>query len=189
MEFHFAPLNNSNWKQFEELFGKNGACGGCWCMAWRLPNAVFNNMKGEGNKKAFKMLLKKSSPGVVAFDGEQAVGWCAVAPREEYIKLENSRVLKPVDERKVWSVSCFFIKKEYRKKGLSTLLLKATAGFAFDKGATIVEGYPIAQKAGSKMPDVFAWTGLLPTFIKAGFKEAGRRSETRPIMRLEKNKK
>ncbi len=194
MGFTFSPLTSSNWNDFVYLFGDKGACGGCWCMNWRLKAADYNMQKGEGNKKAMKKLLNKSSPGIIAYSKDKAVGWCAIAPREEYIRLETSRVLNPVDDKMVWSVSCFFIHKEYRQKGLSIQLLTASVAFALSQGAIIVEGYPVDPKPSvrggkteNKFPDVFAWTGLANSFIKAGFKEVERRSEGRPIMRYFKN--
>ena len=186
MDFYFQPLTKKNWKDFEQLFGPKGACGGCWCMTWRLKATEYERMKGDANKKAMKDLVNKSAPGIIAYNENQPVGWCAVAPRKEYIRLETSRVLKPVDDKEVWSISCFFIAKEFRNRGLSVKLLNSAADFAFSKGATIVEGYPLESKK-DKMPDVFAWTGFSSVFMKAGFKEVARRSETRPIMRMEKN--
>jgi N-acetylglutamate synthase-like GNAT family acetyltransferase len=185
MVFTFSPLTSTHWNDFVELFGDKGACGGCWCMTWRLKAAEYDKQKGEGNKKAMKELVRKVSPGIIAYTGGKVVGWCAVAPRSEYRRLETSRILKPVDNREVWSVSCFFIHKQYRQKGLSLQLLKATVDFAILKGAKIVEGYPV-ENGKSKMPDVFAWTGFSSIFIKAGFKEVERRSESRPIMRYYK---
>ncbi len=183
MAFSFHPLTAGRWDSFAELFGEKGACGGCWCMTWRLTASEYEKQKGTGNKKAMQQLVKKNKPtGVLAFDGQKTIGWCAVAPKEVYKRLETSKVLKPVDEKSVWSVSCFFIQKEYRNKGLSGQLLKAAVAFAKKNGAIIVEGYPQDPKKG-KMVDVFAWTGLAASFIKAGFKEVARRSETRPIMR------
>ena len=183
MNFTFQPLTTETWEDFVELFGDKGACGGCWCMTWRLKSADFEKQKGERNKKTIEQLVKKNKPiGVLAFSDNKAVGWCAVAPRNEYKRLENSRVLKPVDDQPVWSVSCFFIQKNYRNKGLSKLLLKAAVAFAVSKGAKIVEGYPVESKM-NRMPDVFAWTGFTSPFVKAGFKEVARRSETRPVMR------
>ena len=182
MRLIFLPLTIATWGDLVELFGDKGACGGCWCMYWRARAAGFNNQKGEANKKAMKKLLKKSSPGIMAYVRDKAVGWCAVAPRDEYIRLETSRILKPVDDKKVWSVSCFFITKEFRRKGLSVPLLKAAIDFAISKGANIVEGYPTEPTAG-RMADAFAWTGIAATFQEAGFKEVERRSEGRPIVR------
>ncbi len=186
MAFTFSPLTSKNWNAFVELFGSRGACGGCWCMYWRLMAAEYNMQKGEKNKLAMKHLLKHSAPGILAYAGEKAIGWCAVAPREEYKRLEKSKILSPVDKEKVWSISCFFIEKKFRGKGLSVLLLKAAVDFAFLKNANIIEGYP-TEPTNGRMADTFAWTGIASTFEKAGFKEVARRSKSRPVMRYIKN--
>jgi len=185
MNFTFSSLTPDNWNDFVALFGEKGACGGCWCMYWRSKASDYNRLKGEGNKKAFRKIATKTSPGIIAYAEGQPAGWCAVAPRSEYVRLEKSRVLKPVDDKPVWSIVCFFIQKEFRNKGLSKQLLSSAVDFAISNGAKIVEGYPVESKTG-KMPDVFAWTGFSKTFIKAGFKEVERRSEGRPIMRYYK---
>ncbi len=181
MEFH--PLTPERWQDFETLFGERGACGGCWCMAWRLTGKQFDEQKGAPNKKAMKAIVARGDqPGVLAYVGGQAVGWCSVAPRETFIRLESSRVLKPIDDKSVWSISCFFIAKEHRRKGLSVKLLKAAIEFVRRQGGKIIEGYPNEPK--KDQPDVFMWTGLAASFIKAGFKEADRRG-SRPIFRYE----
>ncbi len=179
----YRPLTMDTWPAFEKLFGTKGACGGCWCMHWRLSASDFNKQKGESNKFALLQIVNNGLPtGVLAFDRDEAVGWCAIAPREHLKRFDTSRVLQQVDEMPVWSVHCFFIKKEYRNKGLSENLLKAATAYAASNGATMVEGYPVEIKKG-KTPDVFAWTGLAQVFVRAGFNEIIRRSETRPIMR------
>jgi GNAT superfamily N-acetyltransferase len=177
------PLIASRWKDFETLFGARGACGGCWCMSWRLPKAVFEKQKGTGNKKAIKKIVNKDmAPGVLAYHDGQAIGWCAVAPRERFLRLENSRVLAPLDDKPVWSVTCFFIAKPFRRKGVSVELLKGVIKFCRQKGAKIIEAYP-SVPYNDKIPDAFAWTGIPSSFEKAGFVEAARRSKSRPIMR------
>jgi len=179
----FEPLTTDTWPSFEKLFGPKGACAGCWCMTWRLQKSEYEKLKGDGNKKAIKKLASKNEPiGILAFIDDEPAGWCAVAPREKYVRLETSRVLKPIDDTPVWSVSCFFIAKPFRRQGLSVKLLKATLAYAKKQGAKIVEGYPLEPKDG-KMPDVFAWTGILSSFIAAGFKEEKRNSPARPIVR------
>ena len=121
-------------------------------------------------------------PGILAYHQQEPIGWCSVAPREEFPRLENSRILKRVDEKPVWSVVCFFIKKKFRSQGVSTQLLKAAINYVREVGGTIVEGYAIEPKKDS-IPDVFAYNGPVKVFQNAGFKEVARRSETRPIMR------
>ncbi len=181
LTFHAATP--PRWKDVEALFGERGACGGCWCMAWRLRNKDWVAGKGAGNKRAFKKIVTSGSkPGVLAYHGREPVAWCAVAPREEYESLARSRVLAPVDDRPVWSISCLFVLRPYRRRGVSVPLLRATVELAAKRGARIVEGYP-TQPHAEKAPDAFIWTGVPSAFRSAGFKEVARRSKTRPIMR------
>lgn len=173
----------SRWPDFERLFGEGGACGGCWCMLWRATRAEFERKKGAGNRRAMKALIEKGRvPGLLAYvDGEPA-GWCSVAPRSEFSGLTRSRILAPVDDRPVWSVTCFFVARQFRGQGLSVELLRAAIDHVKRKGGKIVEGYPVSPKK-QPMPAAFAWTGLSSAFRKAGFRECARRSERRPIMR------
>jgi GNAT superfamily N-acetyltransferase len=181
VEFH--PVSADRWRDLEALFGPRGACGGCWCMWWRLPRSQFKAQKGEGNKQALKRLIEAGEvAGLLAYADSQPVGWCAVAPRERYRVLERSRILKRVDDEPVWSVVCFFVTKTFRGRGLTAALLRAAVTYAEQQGARIVEGYPV-EPTTSRMPDVFAYTGLASAFRQAGFTEVLRRSETRPIMR------
>jgi GNAT superfamily N-acetyltransferase len=180
----FHPLTPDRWDDFERLFGERGACGGCWCMWWRLKRSLFEKQKGAGNKRAMKAIVRKGDvPGIIAYAGKEPVGWCAVAPREDYGTLERSRILKPVDDQPVWSVVCFFVERAHRGSGVSVELLKAAVAHAKRHGARIVEGYPVEPKQ-DRMPDAFAWFGLASAFERAGFEEVARRSPTRPIMRI-----
>jgi GNAT superfamily N-acetyltransferase len=180
-EFHL--LTSDRWADLEKLFGTNGACGGCWCMWWRLKRSEFIKQKKEGNRKALKGLVDSGEiPGILAYvDGEPA-GWCSVGPREAYPTLERSRVLAKVDDKPVWSVVCFFVAKQHRGKGLMVKLLIAAIEYVKEHGGRILEGYPVEPKEG-KMPDPFVYTGAASAFRKTGFVEVLRRSETRPIMR------
>jgi len=121
-------------------------------------------------------------PGVLAYAQTEPVGWCAVAPRAEYEYLARSRVLRPIDDQVVWSISCLLVARPYRRRGVSVQLLRAAVDIAGQAGAHIVEGYPVISRVG-RMPDAFAWTGTLSAFRAAGFEEVGRGSASRPIMR------
>ncbi len=181
----FRPLTSKYWSDFEKLFGPRGACGGCWCMLWRLTRSDFDQQKGEGNRRAMKRFVDRGeTPGILAYAGRQPVAWCAVAPRVSYPALERSRVSKRIDDQPVWSITCFFVAKPFRRSGISVELLKAAIDYVQKRGGRIVEGYPVEPKTES-MPEVFAYTGLATAFLKAGFTECLRRSETRPIMRFE----
>jgi GNAT superfamily N-acetyltransferase len=153
-------------------------------MWWRRPHAAFQRGKGAGNKRALKQLVDGGDPpGLLAYAGREPVGWCSLGPREEFVRLSTSRVLEPVDGRPVWSVVCFFVARRWRERGITVALLDAAAAHARKRGARLLEGYPVAPRAGP-VPDVFAWTGLPGGFAKAGFQEVARRSPPRPIMRL-----
>jgi len=181
----FRPLTPQRWQDLQSLFGERGACGGCWCMWWRLTRAEFSKRKGPQNKAAFKKIVAAGeTPGVLAYAEQQPVGWCAVAPRVSYPSLERSKTLARVDGRAVWSVTCLFVARPFRRRGISVQLLRAAATHAHSRGAATVEGYPVEPRTPS-MPDVFAWTGLASAFHRAGFREVLRRSRTRPIMRLQ----
>lgn len=152
-------------------------------MAWRLPRAQYESGKGAGNRAAFRRRVRSGAPpGVLAYVHSDPIGWCAVAPREEYDYLARSRVLRPVDDHHVWSVSCLFVTKAYRGRGASVQLLRAAVDMAAGAGAEIVEGYPVIPYA-ERIPDAFAWTGTLSAFRAAGFEEVGRGSPKRPIVR------
>ena len=181
----FYPATASRWADIEELFGERGACGGCWCMYWRLPRGQWSAAKGNKNKSSFrKIVISDEKPGLLAYAGREPVAWCAIAPRDEFVSLARSRVLKPIDDRKVWSITCLFVKKPFRRRGVSIALLRAAVEFAAKQGAKLVEGYPTIPTM-EKTPDPFVYMGLPSAFIAAGFKEVARRSATRPIMRFE----
>jgi len=180
----FQPVTDSNWSDLENLFGRRGACGGCWCMYWRLHHARFENQKGEKNRRAMKRLISSGTvPGILAYHKKKPVGWCSVGPRPDFVRLEKSRIFRPVDDQPVWCITCIFVAREYRKSGVSRRLIEAAVKYAARQKAGIVEGYPFEPKTG-RQPDPFVWTGLASSYFEAGFKEVARRSPTRPIVRF-----
>jgi len=185
MNLQFHPASPDRWAEVEELFGERGACGGCWCMYWRLPRSEWTASKGLKNKASFRKLVSSDQePGIIAYKGSEPIGWCAIAPREVFTGLSRSRVLKPVDDRPVWSITCLFVKKPYRRRGVSVKLIEAAVEFARKRGAQIVEGYPTAPTM-EKTPDPFVYMGVPSAFTAAGFTEVARRSSSRAIMRFE----
>jgi GNAT superfamily N-acetyltransferase len=180
----FHPLTPATWAAFEDLFGANGACGGCWCMYWRTTPPEFRGGKGEGNRQALKGLVESGDvPGILAFLDERAVGWCSVAPRQQFPGLARARTLKPVDDQPVWSISCLFIRPGYRGKGISLALIRAACEHVAAQGGRLVEAYPVVPK--KKVADVFAWTGVASAFERAGFSTVKRPGEARIIVRRE----
>jgi GNAT superfamily N-acetyltransferase len=179
----FEPVTPGRWKDFEALFGARGACAGCWCMYFRGTRKQYTKNQGAGNKRRMKKIITGGEvPGILAYHGGEAVGWCAVGPREWYDALTRSRVAAPVDDKPVWSITCNFVRKDYRRRGVSTRLLAAAAKYAASSGARIVEGYPVEAKKPDA-PDPFMYHGSASAFRKAKFKEVARRAASRPVMR------
>ena len=183
----FRELTPDRWPGLEALFGEKGACAQCWCMWWRVKRSEFEKgrrEKGASNRRAFRELVESGVvPGLLAYDGGEPVGWVAIEPRKAYPVMGRSPVVKPVDDQPAWSVSCFFMRADRQRTGMSGKLLTAAVDHARRSGATIIEGYPV-DPMGEEMPGAWAWTGLLSTFEKAGFDEVARRKDKRPFMRL-----
>ena len=178
------PVTQKNWNKFVKLFGERGACGNCWCMYYRLGNTEFQEGKiDDGNKRAIKELIWNDKPvGLIGLLDGQPVAWCAFAPREDFVKLERSRVHKRIDNKVVWSIPCFFIDKHYRRSGISVLLLTGAIKYARENGIKIIEAYP-AIPTKKTLPDSFAWIGLYKSFERAGFEIVDRTSKNRPMVR------
>lgn len=181
--FCVLPLTPERWPDFTKLFGKRGACGGCWCMWHRLTRAEFEKRKGEGNRRAMKRLVEAGPPpGLLGYVGDTPVAWCAVGEREAFPSLARSRLFQPVDDQRVWSIVCLFVAKEHREKGISTRMIREAAKYARSRGARILEAYAVEPKK-ERIPAVFAYHGLAGAYRRAGFREVARRSATRPILR------
>jgi hypothetical protein len=118
-ELSFQPLRRNLWTDLEELFGLNGACGGCWCMFWKLRGKAFDEAKGYCHAPDAQIHCGFGHGDRSArLSNGEVVGWVAVEPRSAYEKLAHSRVLKSVDDQEVWSVTCFYVAKKYRSREL-----------------------------------------------------------------------
>jgi GNAT superfamily N-acetyltransferase len=182
--FRYLPLTPERWADFEQLFEPNGNCSGCWCTWWRLSTADFRNFSHEEKKNTTRTLVQSDKvPGLLAFVEGTPAGWVAFGPREEYPRLERSRVLARVDDKPVWCINCFFIDKHYRRQGLMAGLIHAAIEYAHSQGAQLIEAYPVDPHPGSDSGSLYH--GVTSVFVAAGFVEAARRSEYHPLMRLQ----
>ena len=181
----FEPLTKDNWGKFLQLFGNKGACGNCWCMYYRLKKQDYQEGKqDDGNKNAMKEIVWDNRPaGILGFYDGQPIAWCAFAPREDFQKLEKSRVHKRIDDQPVWSIPCFFIDKNFRRHGVSVELLKGVINYARKEGIKIIEAYPTTPTQ-EKLPDSFVWIGLYKSFERAGFAIVDQTSKNRPMVRF-----
>ncbi len=184
----FRPLTPDLWPDLETLFGEHGASSGCWCMWWRLSRKEFAQHHGNDNKESLRRIVETGEvPGILAYAGSRPVGWCSVCPREVFHSLERSPTLKRVDNVPVWSVVCFYIAPAFRRRGVAPRLLNAAVEYARQRGARIVEGYPLdtsgTPPSTSSASYSGAYMGTVSMFRQAGFTEALRRSQRHPIMR------
>jgi GNAT superfamily N-acetyltransferase len=178
MKLTIRPLTIDLWPDFEDLFGKKGACRGCWCMYWRIGSSYRG--RGSANKKAFKRIVEAGPPpGLLAFDDGLAVGWCQITPRNLLPWLDRAWRLKRADDAPVWSISCFYIRKGYRRQGITSALIRGALAEAKRAGAVAVEAYPLDA---DKTPSA-SGTGYASTFERLGFIEVARHVPPRPIMR------
>ena len=181
MKLTVRSLTPELWPALADLFGPHGASNGCWCMYWRIGSA-YSKRPREQNKSEFRRIVKKGPPpGLLAFDGDVAVGWCQLTPRSVLPRLETARFTRRVDDAPVWSLSCFYVRRGYRKKGVTSALVKAALKVAKRAKAPGLEAYPVDTHA--KTATVNLYTGVASTLERAGFKVVTRPAPHRPIMR------
>jgi GNAT superfamily N-acetyltransferase len=181
MSFDVYPLTPELWPALEDLFGEQGPVSRCWCMYWRIGND-YRKRPRAANKAAFCELVKSGPPpGLLAFDDDLAVGWCQLTPRDALPWLDRTWRLRRVDDLPVWSLSCFYVRKGYRKRGVTSALIAAALDTAKRAGASTLEAYPLDANLTSSSSD----TGYASTFARAGFKVVARHTPARPIMRYD----
>lgn len=157
-------------------------------MWWRVTRREFEENGNAGNRRAFKSLVDAGEvPGLLAYLGDEAIGWCAVAPREHYGALERSRVLRRLDELPVWSLVCLFVLRPWRGRGVAHALVEAAATHVATRGGELIEAYPTAPR-GRRLPGVSTFMGFPDLFAACGFAVCARPSPARVIMRRTLNR-
>lgn len=184
-----VPATPDRWPDVEALFGPRGAVAGCWCMFFRKPRAVFERDSRDGgraNRRDLEALVNDGRvPGLLAYrDGEPA-GWVALAPRDEYPRLERSPIAGAADDpgEGTWSITCFYVGRRHRGRGVAEALLLAAIDHARERGARVVEAYPVDPGPDGRIDSGAAYHGVTPMFEAAGFREVARAYPARPLMR------
>lgn len=139
----------------------------CWCLTYRLPSKENRALVGPDRATRMKELVEQGPPGVLAYDGDDVVGWAAVAPRAD-TSFERSRVIPRVDDLAVWSVFCIKVRPGHRNHGISHRLLDGAVEFARANGAPVIEGYPV-DNGGQRVDSTMAYVGTMGLFEAAGF--------------------
>ena len=193
-DLEIVPLTGKRFADLAELFA-TGDPRWCWCMYFRARGRTWSNSSPEANRAELRKLAENGdrkdsiAPRLVAFREGSAVGWVSLAPREDYERLAFSTMLRPIDDRPVWSIVCFVVGRHHRRQGVAAALLEAAIGYARTHGARTLEGYPLHESRG-KVASSAAYVGTQAMFERAGFTVAELRSwdsssPPRPIMRLE----
>jgi GNAT superfamily N-acetyltransferase len=181
MRITVRPLTPDLWPALEDLFGKGGASNGCWCMYWRL-GPEYHKRPREKNRIALRSIVEHGPPpGLLAFDGEKPVGWCQLTPRADLDWLNSKAVFAPADAQPVWSISCFYVRRGYRGRGVMSALVAAAIDSAKRADAPAIEAYPVDTARPGCTRNVF--TGTVSAFRRLGFRTVARRDPSRPIMR------
>lgn len=189
MKLTVRPLTPSRWTDLEALFNARGCSVArqCWCMYYRRSGAVaappHGTTRARANRAALRALVESGEPpGLIAYRGRTPVGWVSLGPREAFARLRRSPVMKPVDDRPVWSIVCFVVPAEYRGQGFARALLQGAIAYAHERGARLLEAYPVDRAGRSSAESM--WFGAKSMFDAAGFEEVARRRPQRPVVRL-----
>lgn len=183
------PATHARFADLRTMVGpKNPSSSVCWCLSHRLP-AKDNRALAGPERAAFveQLTRRRTKPGVLAYDGDEVVGWAAVAPRSELPFARSTRI-PHVDDLPVWSAWCLRVRPGHRGRGISHALLAGAVAYAFAQGAPAVEGYPVDNR-GEKVDLTMAYVGTRALFERAGFVLASPTDATsagfpRVVMRL-----
>lgn len=176
MNLEIHPVNQERWLDFEMLFESKGSPHNCWCTAWINVEKKGKKADKAEKKASIKKRVDDGVPiGLLAYSDNEPIAWCSIAPRETYRSLNGCEI-----KENVWAVVCFFIKREFRNKGLTNILLDKAIEHAKENGAKYVEAYPVDPDSPS-----YRFMGFRPTFEKADFKFIKKAGTRRNVMLLE----
>ena len=194
MTIDIQPLSPERIPDLATLFDQGGDPKWCWCSWFRLRNADFSKGSTATHRAALERNAKEvagegRAPGLMAYQGDEVVGWVSVGPREDYERLAHSKTLGPLDATPVWSIVCFVVGRQHRGEGIADRLLTAAIDYARRHHASMLEAYPVEVPDGERIPSANAFKGTLSMFERHGFKVVARRQATsktplHPIVRL-----
>lgn len=179
LRLKFRAVGRNNWRDLERLFESRGGPKHCWCMVWRAVSNEDRQRNGKARKAALHACVADLVPvGILGYLGKEPIAWCSIAPRPTYRPLGGPEDFKD-EPNAVWSLVCFFVKREWRGQGASAQLLTAAIAQARRHRAEIVETYPVDPHSPS-----YRFMGFVDTFRKAGFEEIGKAGSRRHVLRL-----
>lgn len=181
--YSVVPVGPDRWEDLQELLDRPGSPRGCWCLWWRVTRKEYGSTSSEQKRRRMRQIVRAgATPGLLGYHDGEPVAWVSVGPRGDFAALEASRVFRRVDDKPVWSVVCFVVRRDQRGRGWMRRLLRAAKAYAAEHGATLLEGYPVDCGARRLTGDG-GYTGIASTFRAEGFHEVDRPRPDRPIMR------
>ena len=197
-ELRIVPANEASWEDVQAVFGERGDPHRCQCQRYKMsPGESWASVGWE--ELAFRLRAQtdcgrprsRTTTGLVAYLDGEPVGWCAVEPRPAYPRLLlktrvpwEGRAEDKTDES-VWAVTCFVTRTGFRRRGISGALAQAAVGFARDRGARALEGYPMITEPGREIMPVELNVGSRSVFEAAGFTEVTHPTLRRVVMRID----
>ncbi|MCY3895874.1 MAG: GNAT family N-acetyltransferase [Chloroflexi bacterium] len=181
----FRAVETSTWPDFERLFSARGSPHYCWCQMYRATRGSARKADRSELKSAMcERIHQGMQVGILAYAGDTPAGWCSIGPRPTFPRLRTTTVngAADPDDSSIWSLTCFFVPRRFRKCGLATRLLQAAIDHAGTQGATAVEAYPVDPDSPG-----YRFGGFRPMFHSAGFDEIGRLGKRRYVARLDLN--
>jgi GNAT superfamily N-acetyltransferase len=179
LKLAFREVDHSNWDDFEQLFAARGGPKSCWCMVWRATTAEAKTTDGKSRKAAIHSRVRDGVPiGLLGYLAAEPVAWCSIAPRTTYRPLGGPDDFGDASNA-VWSLACFFIRRDLRGQGVGDQMLAAAVAHARRKGGKVLEAYPVDPDSPS-----YRFMGFIGLFERAGFKAISRAGSRRHVMRL-----
>ena len=191
-ELRVIPARDAPFADVEAVFGTKGDPAHCWCQWYKIPGGNWRSVGDEALRErlAAQLATPGAGPGLLAYAGDTPVGWCAVEPRADLVRLPQSRIIADgtrnpdFGDPEVWAVTCFVVPRAHRRKGVAGALTEAAVGFAREHGARILEGYAVDPAARGKTPAADLFHGTVTMFERVGFEEVSRPTADRAIMQL-----
>jgi predicted GNAT family acetyltransferase len=188
-----APANEVPFTDVEAVFGTRGDPAHCWCQWYKIPGSDWRRFGDEGLRERLQEQVHSSGigRGLIAYDGETPVGWCAVEPRSDLPRVRQSTIVKGAtahpdfDDSAVWAVSCFVVPRNHRGRGVARALTEAAIDFARSGGARVVEAYAVDPSIRTKVTPDALFHGTVSMFARAGFTEVARPRPDRAVMQVE----
>ena len=175
----FGDVDQNHWDDLVQLFEARGGPKSCWCMLWRAAGAEARRGDGRHRKAALRSRVSSGEPiGILGYCDGTPVAWCSIAPRSTHRPLGGPDA-DGDDRNAIWSIVCFFIKRELRSRHVCDQLLEAAIAHARKRGARIVEAYPVDANSPS-----YRFMGFVTMFRRYGFEEVGTAGTRRHVMRL-----